>query len=124
MTCHSNYPDKREGVYIMKFFLALETTRKNVLSNRSHGDTKHFIPHNPEITTQTTLLHDLHGDTGMRGHRTALLIQLTMYICNILKLYKRERNFFAMHDFRVNQGRAMLSALGAFTQKKLHGFTP
>ena len=107
----------------MKFFSPLGASRKNVLSNISHKGTKHFNLEYPEInyTNYTTTL--ARRNKALRGHQTALLIQLSMYICCLLKLSKRSREFYAMRDFRVNRGRSVVSALDVFSQKKLHGFT-
>lgn len=51
----------------MKFFWALEASRKNVLSNRSRENTKHFDLGNTEInyTNYTTTL--TRRKPGLRG---------------------------------------------------------
>lgn len=80
----------------MKFFYALETERKFVLSCVTMGNTKQNIPHNPGKYTQPTLLHRRGNLHRPGSYQNGLFNQFYMYICYLLKVSKRYREIFAM----------------------------
>ena len=85
-------------MYIMKFFGPPETPGKNVLHGVQAIFAKQNFPHNPGKPTQPTLLHCNRVRTGGDGLRRSNLIYFDMYICKILYLPKRPREFFAMGE--------------------------
>jgi len=83
-------------MYILTVFFALERVTKFVLSVVVAEITKQNVFHNPKTSTKSTYLHshDLSRlvTPFIKGH----LILFYMYICKILNITKRSRNFFAM----------------------------
>jgi len=83
-------------MYILTVFFALGRVIKFVLSVWVAKVTKQNVFHNPGIYTKSTYLHS-HDLSRLvtpliKGH----LILFYMYICKILNITKRSRNFFAM----------------------------
>lgn len=85
----------------MKFFCALGTEKKFVLSCVKDRVTKQNIPHIPGKYTQPTFLHKRVIGGGIRFHKISIFNHFYMYICCLLNKPKRSRAFFAMGVFGV-----------------------